>query len=621
MLTAALSISASFMLYDVWLWPLGWTPPWGVACVFAFCLALAGLRAALYVALWGVAGLLLAMQLPVRTDAGMAAEVEVPGVLRGTVCEVVELPRGRMRLVVEGECDLRPLPSWRVRAVVSVPASCLPPEGGEALTAGSSVAVVGVFRRARAESSDGFDEWKFCARRGCRWVARATRPVHLRHSVAPSWHEQARRSIGRAVAHHVSPGMAGVALAMLTGERHGIGAEVSEVFRRTGTAHILSISGLHVAVIAALIVAVGGVVRSLWMRSVCVVVALAASVLVAGAPESAIRAAGMLALYVVSRAAGRPFDAWNALGAMAVLSLLSDPAAWLSEGFRLSFCAVAGMLAFGSTVEKVLRSGRLGGALGGGLAVSYAATAGTALPSYLAFGSLPLGGLVVNLAVVPLSSLAVAWLVGCVLLHPLWPAAASLFGRAAEMSLAVMWWCASFGAEIIPWVFTGRGALVWSVALPLAGVLASLSATVRAAAVRLAYCTVAASLAVWVLPQEVPSDAASPTWRLRSVGSSVGCVEVHPSAMLRYPLELRHKIESRGWRSCLVRGNIPVGVSVAASVPSVRTIVVEGAMPKSGRLFRALDSAEARGVRVVFVGSQRGKESLVALWGRSHFAR
>ncbi len=141
----------------------------------------------------------------------------------------------------------------------------------------------------------------------------------------------------------------GVVRGLALGERGELGPEEWEVFARTGTAHLMAISGLHVGMVAATIFLLVGMfsrripVFAPFSREIGVVAGLLAASLYAALAGFAIptrRALCMLAvaaILLLRRRQGLAFTAW--VVAMALV-LLTDPLAPLTIGFWLSFGAV-----------------------------------------------------------------------------------------------------------------------------------------------------------------------------------------------------------------------------------------------------------------------------------------
>jgi competence protein ComEC len=145
---------------------------------------------------------------------------------------------------------------------------------------------------------------------------------------------------------------AGVLVALAVGDQRAIEAADWQTFMRTGVGHLMSISGLHVTMVAGLgawLVALG------WRRSERLMLALparkAAAVagmlaaatycLLAGFAVPAQRTLYMLAVVAVALLADRAQSSSRVLAAALALVVLVDPWAVVSPGFWLSFGAVA----------------------------------------------------------------------------------------------------------------------------------------------------------------------------------------------------------------------------------------------------------------------------------------
>ena len=137
------------------------------------------------------------------------------------------------------------------------------------------------------------------------------------------------------------PVIVGLLRAMLVGFRPGLTNELAEPFMRTGTLHVFAVSGLHVAVIAGILV---GVLRFLRLdRRGCALVALPLLLvytIATGAPASAVRSFLMAATVLIAWALPRPTDLLNSIAAAAIIILVRDPMQLFDPGFQLSFVVV-----------------------------------------------------------------------------------------------------------------------------------------------------------------------------------------------------------------------------------------------------------------------------------------
>jgi competence protein ComEC len=149
---------------------------------------------------------------------------------------------------------------------------------------------------------------------------------------------------------------AGVLAALAVGDQAAIGTDDWALFRETGVAHLMSISGLHVTMFAWL---VGGLAAALWRRWPAGVRACPSAVLgplagLAGAAAYALlagwgvpaqRTVVMVGTVALVRAAGLHWPTPLVLATAAAAVTLGDPLALAQPGFWLSFGAVALLLA------------------------------------------------------------------------------------------------------------------------------------------------------------------------------------------------------------------------------------------------------------------------------------
>lgn len=153
---------------------------------------------------------------------------------------------------------------------------------------------------------------------------------------------------------------AGLIEAMTIGLRDGIDPELKDAFRKSGAAHLLAISGLHVGFIAAFFFfALQGVLRRLPTRvfplrpfvltpsklaSLGVIPLVILFALLSGARISTVRATIMIVAYLLTRLLERPGSAIHSVLLAALLILLAEPGFIWDVGFQLSFVAVSAII-------------------------------------------------------------------------------------------------------------------------------------------------------------------------------------------------------------------------------------------------------------------------------------
>ncbi len=259
--------------------------------------------------------------------------------------------------------------------------------------------------------------------------------------------ERARQDLRDAIETRVPDRRAaGVLAALAVGDQSAIERDDWDLFRATGVAHLMSISGLHVTMFAWL---AGGLVGWAWRRSPAAMLRLPAplaarwgGLLVASAYAvfcgwgvPAQRTVWMLAFVTALGALGVAWPWALVLLGAAVLVTALDPWALLQPGFWLSFAAVGLLMASAPATPApgAFATGwrgwpaRLAAATRGGLRTQLVATVGLAPLGLLFFQQVSLVGLLANLVAIPLVTLLITplALLGS-LAAPLWNLAAAL---------------------------------------------------------------------------------------------------------------------------------------------------------------------------------------------------
>jgi ComEC/Rec2-related protein len=357
------------------------------------------------------------------------AEIRVEGLRRGAVWEPAF---GRVAVRTRG---------------------ALPPE----FFAGQTVATTGVLKPPPAARVPGlFDYRRYLARRGVYfelevsgamdWRLAESPDGMVRPPLADRFRSWAQRTLARGLPEEDES--LRLNWAMVLGWKTALTDEVSAAFMRSGTMHIFAISGLHIALLAGILVSLLRVLRV--SRAACgllVVPAIWFYTAATGWQASAIRSTLMMSLVIGGWALHRPADLLNSLAAAALIILIWDPQQLFQASFQLSFFVVLSIALLLPPLEqwrqRLLRQDPL---LPDELRPRWQRRLGplirwvtTSLATSLAawLGSLPLVAyyfhlftpvsLLANLVVVPLSSLALMSSLGSLLCGDWLPALTELF--------------------------------------------------------------------------------------------------------------------------------------------------------------------------------------------------
>ncbi len=150
------------------------------------------------------------------------------------------------------------------------------------------------------------------------------------------------------ILNQIAPDQQGLALALILGQRDLLDRATAESLLVTGTAHLLSVSGLHLGILLVLAKIIAGLLRlPLKMQWFFLAAVTIFYVAITGGRPPVLRAAILLATVILSTAMARPNHPINSLSLAAILLAWWMPAAVFSVGMQLSFLAVATLLTCG----------------------------------------------------------------------------------------------------------------------------------------------------------------------------------------------------------------------------------------------------------------------------------
>lgn len=237
--------------------------------------------------------------------------------------------------------------------------------------------------------------------------------------------------------------------ALLIADMRELQPSVRERFAAAGLSHMLSVSGLHVGLIAMAVSLVGQVAgMGRGRRDALVLGVTALYVAVIGAPLPAVRAAAMLGAVSLSGTLQRPTSAWAVLAVSAIIPLL-DPSSATDLGFQLSMVGMVALVSSGVLASRVewLRAPGWRGALLRGLVTSLMATLLTTPLVAATFGRISLVAPVTNLVAVPVMAVLQPMLFLVLVLLPAGPVA-GFVADAAHPLLAAIGGIADAGARL-----------------------------------------------------------------------------------------------------------------------------------------------------------------------------
>ncbi|MDR0452091.1 MAG: ComEC/Rec2 family competence protein [Treponema sp.] len=196
----------------------------------------------------------------------------------------------------------------------------------------------------------------------------------------------------------------GLSMALLLGMRDNLDTQLAQSYKNAGCAHVLALSGMHLAIVSAILAFF--LRKPLGLRAAAVTGALfiIAYVFLVGVQPSLARSAIMYILGALSLLGAFPRKASFLLASAFLLQLLIWPSSGDSLSFILSYLALAGILFTGEALHGLFR-GALPELLSQPLSASIGAFAATSPVTAAFFGLVQVSGVFAGLVIVPLTTL------------------------------------------------------------------------------------------------------------------------------------------------------------------------------------------------------------------------
>lgn len=212
---------------------------------------------------------------------------------------------------------------------------------------------------------------------------------------------------------------AGLCKAIMLGDKGALSDDQKTIFSSTGTMHIMAVSGLHVGMIAGLLLLIFPTTNdrhSGFIKLLIYLICIWGFVLITGAKSSAIRAGTMFTIFFLSIWINRDGHAINSLLTAALLILLTDPDQLYDIGSQFSFTAVLSILLFQPWIATLLSPASIVASyIWQIVSVTLSVQILLAPISVLYFHSFPITFLISNLIAIPMAagtlSLSIIYLV------------------------------------------------------------------------------------------------------------------------------------------------------------------------------------------------------------------
>ena len=266
----------------------------------------------------------------------------------------------RLELAIE---KIRIKGNWenhKVRALVNIPMDAeVVPEPGNRLV------VSGAPERPMAPlNPNEFDYRRYLWNKGIVWTDYLTEGSYQvfknenHSSFITKWTTSVSQWADKTFRKHIQDDSSyGLVKAMLLGRRDDLHSDQVDDYTTSGTVHILSVSGMHVAIMFMVLSYMLGWLKRLkggkFVYLITLTVFLSFYALVTGLPPSVQRATAMCIVFIIAETFVRKQLSINTLAISALLILALDPHALFDLGFQLSFLAMAGIFLFYKPMEAI----------------------------------------------------------------------------------------------------------------------------------------------------------------------------------------------------------------------------------------------------------------------------
>ena len=237
----------------------------------------------------------------------------------------------------------------------------------------------------------------------------------LNYSTNYDYFSYLRFKIANTISKYISNDACGVLLALSTGDKSAITQEIKECFTKSGTSHILAISGLHMSLIALIIFAIWRTIfaylknfyikiNTSTMAAYCTMPFTFLYMMFSGCSPSAIRAFIMTTIVLFAVIKNKRAISINNVAVAAFIILLFNPASLFHVSFQMSFAAVLALISIYSSKMIQKRENTIKIYILTSIVTTIVANLATMPFTIATFNRISLTGLLGNLIAVPITS-------------------------------------------------------------------------------------------------------------------------------------------------------------------------------------------------------------------------
>lgn len=338
---------------------------------------------------------------------------EMPAVIKGEIQKVIKTAPDYSKILINGSVDCQELPRLEnVNCILTVTKTYklkFKLESGSIISARCNVHLP----RKKLLETD-FPEDRYFSSIDVQFAARASaQDVGL---IAPGggfplYRDYIINEIKYITSQLYNEKTAAIVNALITGDQSGISRDIRESFSISGTAHVLSLSGLHIGIIALLLFTLLGSVKQQWVKFTLFCLLIILFIALTGMQPSAMRAGAMAAAFLLARTLQRRSNLLNVACFVITILIVYSPQLILSAGFQMSCASIIGIALFYQPFREFFRriwrrENLVTDWIASSFALTFAASAAVSPIVAYYFEIVSLISPLANLLVIPLLSLA-----------------------------------------------------------------------------------------------------------------------------------------------------------------------------------------------------------------------
>lgn len=198
-----------------------------------------------------------------------------------------------------------------------------------------------------------------------------------------------------------------IAYSALFGDKDLLSDKQYNVYKLSGVAHLLAVSGLHVGIIVHILKKLSKFHKKRrWWKFSIITITLLFYMYICGYSISIVRASIMSIILLLATMLGKEYDAFNSISIAGIIIFLTNPLCIFDVAFLLSFSCVIGITMLYTPIQKVLQKTNINEKLVNSLAMSLATTTAIIVIMAYYFRTLNIISIVANVVLIPIFTIA-----------------------------------------------------------------------------------------------------------------------------------------------------------------------------------------------------------------------